>query len=144
MPKKIGTAYRQERKLRATSNLWERMLLCTYGRLFPADAVLLVALVSGSDDIEKQVRLYDQEGGGTTAWERITADCAKPSLEGENIKTFRRYAKESRKNMEQEVVEKVSEAIRQGNSTLFEQLAEIVEARRVNFAESPLTRWALR
>ena len=38
--------------------------------------------------------------------------------------------------MEQEVVEKVSEAIRQGNSTLFEQLAEIVEARRVNCGKS--------
>ena len=60
MPKKIGTAYR--RQLRATSNLWERMLLCTYGRLFPADAVLLVALVSGSDDIEKRVRLLRSRG----------------------------------------------------------------------------------
>jgi hypothetical protein len=134
MPKKIGAAYR--RQLRAASNLWERYLLCTYGRLYRTDAAFLAALVTDCDDIEKRVRQYDQEGGGRKAWKRITADCARPSLEGENIARFRNYAKETRKRMEQEVAEKVSRAIWEGNSTVFEQLAEIVEAKRVNGGKS--------
>ncbi len=111
-------------------------MLCACGRLLSTDAGNLVSWVADCDWIEKRVRQYDQEGGGMAAWQRITEDWPRPSLEGENIDTFRNYANTTREMMEQAVLEKVPKAILDGNSTFFEQLAEVVEARRVNLGKS--------